>query len=408
MVKWKYHLLFCKRMQHKEGSCLKSIDKLHPLLKSFVEKGPAGCACSVTYQGKTVFEDYIGYADLEREKPILPDSIYRIFSNTKLVTCAAALILYERGLFLLTDPLEEYLPEFKEPKVYSSNKNGDLSISPASRSIMVKDLFMMTSGLTYPGEGNETERQVKMALNNFVNSKGSENLDVRALSQMLSKVPLAFEPGTQWQYGYSHDVLGALIEVVSGKSIGQFLKDEIFDPLEMKDTFFRIPEEKKERLCSLYNRNENGELTKNSLMDGNYQPEAKFESGGGGLLSTLRDYSRFAQMLANGGELNGVKILGRKTIELMSTNHLQPEVLQYFNWDFLKGYGYGLGVRVMIDPPLGGSNSSIGEFGWCGLAGTWVMIDPKEKLSAVYMQQMLPNFEAYHHPRLRSAIYSSL
>jgi CubicO group peptidase (beta-lactamase class C family) len=176
----------------------------------------------------------------------------------------------------------------------------------------------------------------------------------------------------------------------------------------MKDTFFKIPEEKKERLCSLYNRNENGELTNNSLMDGNYQPEAKFESGGGGLLSTLGDYSRFAHMLANGGELNGVKILGSKTIELMSTNHLQPEVLQYYNWDFLKGYGYGLGVRVMIDSPLAGSNSSIGEFGWCGLAGTWVLIDPKEKLSAVYMQQMLPNFEAYHHPRLRSVIYSSI
>jgi CubicO group peptidase (beta-lactamase class C family) len=395
-------------MHHKEGKHLKSFKKLHPLLKSFVEKGPAGCACSVTYQGKTAFEDYIGYADLETEKPILPNTIYRIFSNTKLVTCVAALILYERGLFLLNDPLEEYLPEFKEPKVYHRKPNGDLSIIPSSKSIRVKDLFMMTSGLTYGGDGNETERQVKMALNNFNNDKGPEKLDVRALSQILSKVPLAFEPGTQWQYGYSHDVLGALIEVLSGKSFGQFLKDEIFDPLEMKDTFFKIPEEKKERLCSLYNRNENGELTKNSLMDGNYQSESQFESGGGGLLSTLEDYSRFAHMLANGGELNGVKILGSKTIELMSTNHLQPEVLHYYNWDYLKGYGYGLGVRVMIDPPLGGSNSSIGEFGWCGLAGTWVLIDPKEKLSAVYMQQMMPNFEAYHQPRLRSVIYSSL
>jgi CubicO group peptidase (beta-lactamase class C family) len=387
---------------------LKSFEKLHPLLKSFVEKDPAGCACAVTYQGKTVFEDYFGYADLETEKPILSDTIYRIYSNTKVVTCVAALILYERGLFLLNDPLEEYLPEFKEPKVYHSNKNGELSILPSSGSIRVKDLFTMTSGLTYGGEGNETERQVILALNTFTNDKGSENLDVRTLSQILSKIPLAFEPGTQWQYGYSHDILGALIEVLSGKSLGQFLKDEIFDPLEMKDTFFKIPEEKKERLCSLYNRSENGELTKNSLMDENYQLGAKFESGGGGLLSTLGDYSRFAHMLANGGELNGVNILGRKTIELMSTNHLQPDVLPYYNWDYLKGYGYGLGVRVMMNPPLAGSNSSIGEFGWCGLAGTWVLIDPKEKLSAVYMQQMLPNFEAYHHPRLRSVIYSSL
>ncbi len=408
MVKWEYHLLFCKSMHRKGGSCLKSFEKLHPLLKSFVENGPAGCACSVTYQGKTVFEDYIGYADIESEKPIFHDTIYRIFSNTKLVTCVAALILYERGLFLLNDPLEDYLPEFKEPKVYHRNINGELSILPSSKSIRVKDLFMMTSGLTYGGEGNETERSVKVAINNFNNDNGSENLDVRSLFKMLSKIPLAFEPGTQWQYGYSHDVLGALIEVVSGKSFGQFLQDEIFDPLEMKDTFFKIPEEKRERLSNLYNRSENGELTKNSLLDGYYQPEAKFESGGAGLLSTLGDYSRFAHMLANGGELNGVKILGRKTVELMSTNHLQPEVLPYYNWDYLKGYGYGLGVRVMIDPTLAGSNSSIGEFGWCGLAGTWVLIDPKEKLSAVYMQQMLPNFEAYHQPRLRSVIYSSL
>ncbi len=400
--------IFCNPMLHKEGICLKSFEKLHPLLKSFVEKGPAGCACSVTYQGQTVFEDYIGYADLEMRKPISTDTIYRIYSNTKVVTCVAALILYERGMFLLNDPLEEYLPEFKELKVYHRNQNGELAIIPSSKSIRVKDLFMMTSGLTYGGEGNETERQVTLALNNYNNDKGSENLDVRTLSKILSDIPLAFEPGTKWHYGYSHDVLGALIEVLSGKSFGTFLKDEIFDPLEMKDTFFKVPEEKKERLCSLYNRNENGELTINSLMDGNYQPEARFESGGGGLLSTLGDYSRFAHMLANGGELNNVKILSRKTIELMSTNHLQPEVLPSYNWDYLKGYGYGLGVRVMIDPALAGSNSSIGEFGWCGLAGTWVMIDPKEKLSAVYMQQMLPNFEAYHHPRLRSVIYSSI
>ncbi|MDM5327760.1 serine hydrolase domain-containing protein [Neobacillus sp. CF12] len=324
---------------------MKSFEKLHPLLKSFVEKGPAGCACSVTHQGKTVFEDYFGYADLETEKPILRDTIYRIYSNTKLVTCVAALILYERGLFLLNDPLEDYLTEFKEPKVYHRNKNGDLSILPATKSIRVKDLFMMTSGLTYGGDGNETERQVKMALDNFNHNKGPENLDVRTLSQILSKIPLAFEPGTQWQYSYSHDVLGALIEVLSGKSLGQFLKDEIFDPLEMKDTFFKIPEEKKERLCSLYNRNEDGELTKNSLMDGNYKPEAKFESGGGGLLSTLDDYSRFAHMLANGGELNGVKILGRKTIELMSTNHLQPEVLPYYKLGLSEGIWLWIGCQ---------------------------------------------------------------
>ncbi|MGI8384284.1 serine hydrolase domain-containing protein [Robertmurraya sp. P23] len=382
--------------------------QLRTLLNSFVEKGPAGCACSVYHQGKQVFEDYIGYEDVETEKPIALDTIYRIYSNTKVVTCVAALKLYERGLFLLNDPIENYLPEFKNPLVYRKNESGEIYTSPASSSIKVKDLFTMTSGLTYEGDGNETERQVKEALKRVMESGDTNQFDTRSLSKMLAEIPLAFDPGTKWQYGFSHDILGALVEVLSGKTFGEFLKDEIFDPLEMKDTFFKIPEGKSDRLCSLYDRSENGVLTKNRLIDGNYQPGTMFESGGAGLLSTLDDYSRFAHMLANGGELDGVKILSRKTVELMSRNHLQPEHFSDYNWEYLKGYGYGLGVRVLMNPAEAGSNSSVGEFGWSGLAGTWVLIDPKEKLSAVYMQQMFPNFEAYHQPRLRSVIYGAL
>ncbi|MFS0637836.1 serine hydrolase domain-containing protein [Mesobacillus foraminis] len=382
--------------------------KLRPLLKSFVEKGPAGCACSVFHQGKQVFEDYIGYADLETEKPISQDTIYRIYSNTKVVTCVAALMLYERGLFLLNDPLEEYLPEFKNQQVYRTSESGEIYTSAASGSIKIRDLFMMTSGLTYGGEGNETERHVSRAMERLNSDGQADQMDNRMLAKLLSEIPLAFDPGTRWQYGLSHDVLGALIEVLSGKTFGQFLKDEIFDPLEMKNTFFKVPEGKKDRLCTLYDRNENGDLTPNTSMDRSYHPDNLLESGGAGLLSTLGDYSRFAHMLASGGELDGVRILGRKTIELMSANHLQPELLSDYNWEYLKGYGYGLGVRTMMNPALGGINSSIGEFGWSGLAGTWVTIDPKEQLSAVYMQQMFPNFEAYHQPRLRSVIYGAL
>ena len=176
----------------------------------------------------------------------------------------------------------------------------------------------------------------------------------------------------------------------------------------MNDTFFKIPEVKRVRLASLYDRGEDGHLTKNTKIDANYQPDTKFESGGAGLLSTLSDYSRFAHMLANGGAFEGERILGRKTIELMATNQLVPEQAQYFSWEHMKGYSYGLGVRVLTNPALAGSNSSIGEFGWSGLAGTWVAIDPKENLSAVYMQQMFPHMEAYIQPRLRSVIYGAL
>lgn len=383
--------------------------KLKPLLNDFVENGPAGCACSVIHQGKTIFEDFVGLADTDARKSITSDTIYRIYSMTKVVTCTAALMLYERGLFLLNDPLEEYLPEFKDPQVYRINDQGEVYISPATRSITVKDLFTMTSGLTYPGDTNETERHVAKAMKKLEqNNAIGEKMTIRTMSKSLASIPLAFDPGTQWHYGLSHDVLGALIEVISGKRFGQFLKDEIFDPLNMNDTFFRIPEDKRGRLCSFYTRDEDGGLTKNTDMDVHIQPNSTFESGGGGLLSTLSDYSRFAHMLANGGELAGERIIGRKTIELMATNHLTTANNQNLNWNYLSGYGYGLGVRVMVDPALGGSNSSVGEFGWSGLLGTWVLIDPKEKLSAVFMQQMLPNFEAYHQPRLRSVIYGTI
>lgn len=383
--------------------------RLSPLLKNFVENGPAGCACSVTHHRELLYENYVGYADLEEKKPITSDTIYRIYSMTKVVTCVAALILYERGLYLLNDPLEEYLPEFKNPEVYASSSKTGFHTMPASRSIQVKDLFRMTSGLTYQGDDTHVERQVSKVMADLKRQDSDTNrLDVRALSKALATIPLAFDPGSEWKYSLSHDVLGAFIEVLSGKSFGQFLKEEIFDPLEMHDTSFHISDEKKERLCSLYNRSGDGKLEKNNSMDTNFWPNSIFESGGGGLLSTLGDYSRFAHMLANGGELNGVRILGLKTIQLMATNHLDYHLLSSLGWNYNMGYGYGLGVRVMVDNTYGGSNSSIGEFGWSGMAGTWVMIDPKEKLSAVYMQQMLPNFEAYHQPRLRNAIYGAL
>ncbi|WP_342041635.1 serine hydrolase domain-containing protein [Bacillus sp. OTU2372] len=384
-----------------------SYQNLQPLLKSFVEKGPVGCSCAVMHEGEKVFEEYIGYADLETQKPITSETIFRIHSMTKIVTCAAALILYERGKFLLNDPLEEYLPEFNNPQVYRTSKEGKQEISLASRSILIKDLFTMTSGLSYSWGTTEQERRVKEVEEQLNNQEDfTKETYIRALSKALSTIPLAFDPGTAWKYGYSHDVLGALIEVISGKTLGQFLNEEIFKPLSMNNTYFNLPEEKKEHLSNFYIRNEEGKLIK--TLDMFPKVDTRFESGGGGLFSTLGDYSQFAHMLASGGELNGNRIIGRNTIQLMSTNHLNSQNSSDFNWNRLAGYGYGLGVQVMIDPPTSGSNSPVGEFGWNGMSGTWVTICPKEKLSAVYMQQMLPNFEDYQQQRLRSVIYGSL
>jgi len=381
-------------------------EALTQLLERFVKNGPPGCALKVTRRGETWYEHYAGYADVDTRTPIGKDTIYRIYSMSKVITCAAALLLYERGHFLLNDPLDEYLPEFRSAEVYRRLPDGSRVREPANRRILVKDLFTMTSGITYNGDDCDTSRAVQAALAEL--RRGTQRFDARALSKLIASVPLAFEPGTRWRYGFNHDVLGALIEEVSGKPFGAFLQDEIFGPLRMRDTFFRLPEEKKNRLCTMYGRSADGALSPKRDMDEAYSPEATFESGGGGLLSTIDDYERFAQMLLNGGELDGVRILGRKTIELMATNHLNAEQLADFRWPSMAGYGYGLGVRVMIDPPAGGCNGSVGEYGWQGLAGSWTFIDPKEQMVAVYMQQMIPSLEPELHPRLRAAIYATL
>lgn len=379
------------------------LQHLTRLLKNFMEEGPAGCACTVVRRGEVLYDACFGYADVEHERKIEPDTIYRIYSMTKVITCAAALMLYERGLYLLNDPLEEYLPEFKNAHVYRQTDDGAISRSPASSPIRIKDLFTMSSGLTYGGEDTETERQTRTVL-----QRAAESMDVRALSKALAAIPLAFDPGTGWKYGTSHDILGALIEVLSGQPFGVFLDKEIFEPLGMTDTFFQLPKDKRGRLCTMYDRADDGGLTPNTAMDAPYREGCRYESGGGGLLSTIGDYSRFAQALAQGGELDGVRILSPRTVQLMGTNHLSPRQLQDFDWPQMRGYGYGLGVRVMLDPAAGGSNGSIGEFGWAGLAGSWLLIDPHAQVSVVYMQQMLPSLEPYMHPRLRAVIYGAL
>ncbi|MBB6733993.1 serine hydrolase domain-containing protein [Cohnella zeiphila] len=378
-------------------------ERLTPLLKRFMEQGgPAGCACTVMRRGEVVYNENFGYANVEKKIPIAPDTLYRIYSMTKVITCTAALMLYERGLYLLNDPLGDYLPEFKDPLVYREEGSGALSASPAASPIRIKDLFTMTSGLTYDGDGSETERRTSPIYRN-----APALMNVREFSRALAEVPLAFDPGSRWRYGLSHDILGALIEALSGQSFGDFLKKEIFEPLGMKDTAFRIRDDQRDRLCVMYDCAEDGTLTPNTRLDTQFQPECRYESGGGGLISTTGDYVRFAQALVQGGTLDGVRLLSPKTVQLMSTNHLTPPQMNDFSWDHMSGYGYGLGVRVMADPAAGGINGTIGEYGWAGMAGSWLLIDPREQLTVVYMQQMLPSKEPFIANRIRSVVYGA-
>ena len=383
-------------------------EDLSTLLRHFIERGgPTGCGVGVMQDGRLLYETWEGIRNVETGEAMRADTIFRLASMTKVITCTALMMLYERGLFLLNDPVSEYLPEWKNATVISRQGNGDYEIVPAKNPILIRHLMNMSSGLPHGGENSESGRRIlekTMALS----SETDGNYSTRAFSKAIAQAPLAFEPGTQWHYGHSHDILGALIEVLSGKTFGTFLQEEIFQPLEMKDTFFRIPEEKKSRLCPLYGIQDGRHVPVKSKGENRYQQGALFESGGGGLLSTLADYSRFAQVLACGGEQFGVRLLGRQTIDLMRMNHLSPCQQKDFNWGYLAGYGYGLGVRTMVNPPAGGVNGALGEFGWCGALGTWVMIDPENRLSAVYMQQLIPNLEEYHQPRMRAVIYGAL
>ena len=385
---------------------------LVPLLRRFTKIGPPGCALSVSHKGKTVFEHYEGVADRESRQPVDENTLYRIYSNTKNITAVAALILYERGEFLMNDPLEQYLPFFADMTYYDYDGTNSAPVRKVSRSILVKDLFTMCSGLTYGG----TITQTHLDVSNAFGAMSDPSLTTMGFAEKLSRIPLAFDPGTHWNYGYSHDVLGALIEAISGKRFGTFLYDEIFKPLGMNNTSFSLAEAKKGHLAALYRIEENS-LIKDTSMDGKYEPSSQFESGGAGLLSTLRDMDRFTQMLAVGGTIDGVRILGRKTIDLMRLNHLEPGPFADFQkvcrgtWPWFEGYGYGLGVRTMMDRAKAGSNGSDGEFGWAGAAGTWLMVDVEEQLSACYMHQLFPserNLQDYCHPRIRNAIYGAL
>jgi len=374
--------------------------KVSKFLESLQSAGIPGTDLAIYIKGKEVFRKQTGFTDLETKKPIAPDTLYPIYSMTKIITCIAALRLYEEGLFTLTDPLYEYIPEYKDMNVKTVQGNGNIQFAPAKNPIRIVDLFTMSSGITY----NFTPELEKLA----AKTKGNYTLKEFALA--VSKDSLYFEPGTHYHYSFSHDILGYLIEVISGKTLGEYFTENIFNPLAMKDTFFRIPKGKEKRMITCYEYDEKRKKHKKiKTLPLRFDLNAKYESAGGGLISTVDDYAIFANTLCAGGTAaNKYRIISKPTIELMRTNHLDEARMKDYDWIHHSGYGYGLGVRTMVDKTAGGSNSSIGEFGWSGMAGTYVLIDPAIDLTYVYAQQLLPSKEEYVAPRLRSVIYGCL
>jgi CubicO group peptidase (beta-lactamase class C family) len=382
-------------------------EDLTALLQEFVKNGPAGCGCAVAKDGKILYENYFGYADLEEKRPMADDTIHRLFSLSKVIVCTAGMMLYERGKFLLDDPIYEYIPEYKETYVYECEGNGNFHVRKAKNPMLVKHAFTMSVGLPYHFGGTKTSDDMARVKEELKQKYGK--YDIVTEAKAMASIPVQFDPGTHWLYGYGHDIVAAIIQIVSGKTVGQFLQEEIFEPLGMTNTGYRFREGMEKRLATFYKKEEDGKMTKApDFWDEYHQPDALYEAGGAGLYSTVSDYLKFSQMMANGGCYKGERIIGRKTIDLMRANHLDPQQLKDFNFPYVAGYGYGLGVRTLMDPAAGHCNGSVGEFGWTGFPGTYVVIDPSEGFSLVYMHQMMPNMEQYHHHRVRAVAYGCL
>lgn len=380
---------------------------LTALLEQFVRNGPAGCGCAVAKEGKILYQGYFGYADLEEKRPVTEDTVFRLYSMTKVIICTAAMMLFERGKFLLNEPIYEYFPEYRDTQVFVTKPDGSADTRKAKNPMLIKHAFTMAVGMPYAFGDSLTAREMARVREELMTKYG--RYDIVTEVKAMGSVPVAFDPGTHWLYGYGHDIIAGLIQVISGKTVGRFLQDEIFDPLGMKDTGYRYRDSIEGRMASYYRRDETGKMTKiPSFFDVYHAPDALYESGGAGLYSTVGDYLAFSQMLANGGIYNGQRIIGRKTIDLMRANHLNEDQLKDYQNSYLAGYGYGLGVRTMLYPAQGHSNGSVGEFGWTGMLGTYVSIDPEEKLSIVYMHQMDPNMEEYHHHRVRAVVNGCL
>ncbi len=382
-------------------STAKDVDNL---LRHFLEIGPNGCCVSINRGEETIYENYVGFADNAKTRPLGPENVFRLYSMTKVVAALCGLIQYERGAFLLSDPISDYLPEYREMKVQVRREDGSWELVPSKQPILMRHAFSMGVGML-AHDGSPTDETNRAVHERLGGPKSCNKYDHLTEIRALAEVPMLWEPGTHWQYGQGLDLMAAVVEVTSGMKLGDFMKKEIFEPLGMKDTAYRLSGDMESRMTDCALGSDVSPAFASFFIQGEdrcLQPDAIYECAATGLVSTLPDYTKLAKMLACGGRLGDVQIVGRKSIDLMRRNQLTETQLDEFRTTYLNGYGYGLGVRTMMDPAMGGSNGSVGEFGWTGLLGTWVSIDPEENTSIVYMHQSFPNHEDYAHLRMRA------
>ncbi len=376
------------------GMSSEKLDMLPKLLGAFVEKGLLpGFVEAVAREGKIVHFEAFGKRDVERDLPMEKDTIFRMYSMTKPITGTAIMILVDEGKLNVTDKLSKYLPEFSEMTVLEVADNGSTKTVPAKTPITIEHLLTHTSGLVYGlFDGGPLGEMYNEA---GINTDGSSGKTLEDFSKAVAKLPLKAEPGTEWHYSVAMDVLGRVVEVVTGERFGDFLEDRVFDPLKMTDAGFQVPADKADRFAANYAPANGGMALLDDPKTSSFLKEPSLDSGGGGMVGTASDYLRFAQMLLNGGELDGVRILSEDAVKEMTTNHLGPKfgdaplgtLMAGIPFD---GIGFGYTGAVVMDGVKQTIFGGEGEYSWGGYASTDFWIDKKEKIVGIVLTQLIP------------------
>lgn len=385
------------------GLSSERLERLTSALEGYVAREElAGSVTLVARHGQIAYLDAFGQRDRAARSPMREDTIFRIASQSKAIVSTAAMILQEEGRLLITDTVGKYLPEFRETTVAVPRAGGGYDVVPAARPITIRNLLTHTSGFDY-GQGVAADRWAAAGIQNYYFSDRDE--PIQATVAKMAKLPASAQPGEVWIYGYSIDILGAVVERASGQPLDRFLAERIFEPLGMSDTSFYLPRNKRDRLATVYAMNDGrlerapdeGPYGQGAFVDG---PRKSF-SGGAGLLSTATDYARFLQMILNGGELDGRRILSPKTVELMGMSHLGDIA-------FRPGVGFGLGFSVLEDVGTRGTPGSVGELGWGGAYHSTYWIDPVEDLVVVHLTQITPAGGVDDQDKVRTLIYQAI
>ncbi len=377
------------------------LQRIDRVMQQYVDEGKvAGVVTLVMRNGKVVHHQAFGMSDIEINKPMTTDAVFRIASMSKPLTATAVMILYEQGRFLLNDPVSKYIPEFAKPHVLVRSDDGSTRTEPARREITIRHLLNHTSGLTY-GDGPLGKYYKQAGIATGLAPTGDT---IEQMVKKLAKLPLISHPGEEMHYGLSLDVLGYLVEVISGQDFNSFCQKHIFKPLQMNDTCFVLPPEKLPRLARMYRLTDEGKLVKDAT-DPAFLTQQRFFSGGAGVVSTASDYARFAQMILDGGHLDGVRILSRKTVELMTSNSI-GDLYAPFRYNTGDKMGYGFGIRT--ERGQFDELESLGIVGWDGAYFTRFWIDPKERLIGVFMTQMDNYWHADLATKYRVLVYQAI